>query len=47
MFNKSIKYVKCEVLKIKIDDLHNTPYKCTKGRENLNIILYNQIGMYN
>lgn len=43
MFNKSIEYAKCKLLENKIEGLHNIPDKCTKGRDNLNIILDNQI----
>lgn len=47
---KTLKYRKCEIfdsLKNKVKRLHETLGKFTKGKENLDLILFNQRASYN
>lgn len=44
LFNN--KYGDCEILESKIEDMHETQRKFIKWRDNLNIILENNKGMY-
>lgn len=47
VLDESIKCDQCENFKNKIDDLQNILDKFTKGRDNLNLMLGNQIASYN
>lgn len=46
ILDESIKYDQCESLKNKIVDIQNTLNKFTKGKDNLNLLLGNQMASY-